>query len=162
MTCGSTTEALFRAEQVAALYNHGSNVIAPPETEIGELWMACVTPFSGSAAGETACTDTITVMDETVPVFVRSVESRWIDDRVEIAWALRGSPVGLLFDVYRSDDATPSFIRLTGAEIIRRGEEYVFRRRVGGARDGRTLIACPFWKTARRSPRSRPRPPLPR
>jgi len=114
------------ADQVMALYNHGSNVIAPPETQIGESWMACVTPFSATAAGETACTDTITVMDETVPVFVRSIESRWINDRVEIAWALRDAPAHVGFDVSRSDDAVSSFVRLSGASVTRRGEEYVF------------------------------------
>jgi fibronectin type 3 domain-containing protein len=114
------------AEQVSALCNRGSNVIAPEETEIGQLWMACVTPFSAAAAGETACTDTITVMDETVPVFVRSIESRWIDNRVEIAWALRDASAGLSFDIYRSDNAVSQFVRLQDAEITRRGDEYVF------------------------------------
>jgi hypothetical protein len=101
-------------------------VIAPPETEIGELWMACVTPFSGSAAGETACTDTITVMDETVPVFVRSIESRWIEGGVEIAWTLRDAPADLMFEIYRSDNAVSQFARLQDAEIARRGDEYAF------------------------------------
>jgi hypothetical protein len=112
-------------EQVAALYSRGSDVIVPAETEIGELWMACVTPFSATSAGARTCTDEATVMNETVPVFVKAVEARWVSNQVEIVWALFGAPAGVEFHVYRSDDGA-AFIRLYDAEIIGRGDEHLF------------------------------------
>jgi len=52
------------AEQIAALYNGGGDVIAAPETDSGEQWFAAVTPFSSSAAGTAVNSDTVTIDGE--------------------------------------------------------------------------------------------------
>ena len=55
------------AGQVAALYNNDGVVIAAPETDVGELWYAGVTPFSASEAWTAVNSDTVTITAPTIP-----------------------------------------------------------------------------------------------
>jgi hypothetical protein len=113
-------------EQVLALYFEGSNVIKSTETEIGEEWLVCVTPFSSDDVGVTVCSDSITIQDETVPVVVRAFESRWISNRVEIAWTLSGIPGDIGFEIYRSADTDGQFERLLDTKVVRTGDDFRF------------------------------------
>ncbi len=145
-------------QQVHALFFEGSNVIDAAETVTGQQWMVCVTPFSANDAGATVCTDSITIMDETVPVMVRSYESRWIDNNVEIRWVLHGVPGELDFDIYRSVSDGP-YDRLLGADIRRDGVDYVlvdasaqpgreYAYRVSVLEDGRPVTSFDTAPTA--------------
>jgi hypothetical protein len=49
------------ADQIAALYAGGSDVIDSDETAIGEMWTAMVTPFSDTEAGTPVPSDTVTI-----------------------------------------------------------------------------------------------------
>ncbi len=51
-------------EQIAALYGGGAgnnDMIVPQETSTGDVWEACVTPFSSTEAGATTCTGTLMI-----------------------------------------------------------------------------------------------------
>ncbi len=51
------------ADQILSLYTAGQDLILAEETNIGEDWAACVTPFSASEAGATVCADTLSITD---------------------------------------------------------------------------------------------------
>jgi hypothetical protein len=52
-------------EQIHSLYTTGHDLIKSTETLEDEDWMACVTPFSVSDHGTTACSDTMTLQTGT-------------------------------------------------------------------------------------------------
>ncbi|MBN2122339.1 right-handed parallel beta-helix repeat-containing protein, partial [Candidatus Micrarchaeota archaeon] len=50
--------------QVTALYNNRTDLIVPQETEIGEIWQACVTPNDGTEDGNETCSNTLEIRNQ--------------------------------------------------------------------------------------------------
>jgi hypothetical protein len=48
-------------QQVKALYNNQTDMIVSQETEMYEVWQACITPNDGTVNGETKCSNNLTI-----------------------------------------------------------------------------------------------------
>ncbi|MEJ2722611.1 MAG: FlgD immunoglobulin-like domain containing protein, partial [bacterium] len=113
-------------EQIRALYFEGSDVIKPAETEIGDQWFVCVTPFSAAEVGIGVCSDSATIMDETVPVALQSFESRWSDNHIEISWVLIGVDGDVTFEVLRREGPIGGFDRIYDADVTGREGRFLY------------------------------------
>jgi hypothetical protein len=62
------------AQEVAALYNAQTNILASEELQAGDVWSACVTPNDGRDDGATVCSNTVTInASEATPPIVPPV-----------------------------------------------------------------------------------------
>ena len=68
-------------------------------------------------------------LDRLSPVAVTAYETRWVDDRVEVAWRLIDIEGILSFDVTRVSDRDGAVQTIRGAHVIRRADEYIFEDR---------------------------------
>jgi hypothetical protein len=84
-----------------------------------------VTPFSATEVGARVCSDSATIMDETVPVALQSYEARWVENRVEIYWILAGVEADVTFEVLRRQGKTGLFDRIHDANITGQDGQYV-------------------------------------
>ncbi|MFC1742303.1 LamG domain-containing protein, partial [Nanoarchaeota archaeon] len=50
-------------EQVLALYNDRTDLIVSDETDVGDVWMACLTPNDGTGDGNANCSNTLDVLE---------------------------------------------------------------------------------------------------
>ncbi|MFC1697306.1 LamG domain-containing protein, partial [Nanoarchaeota archaeon] len=50
------------ANQVQTLYNNGMNKIYEQQTEVNDVWQACITPNDGTVEGATNCSNTLTIL----------------------------------------------------------------------------------------------------
>jgi lysophospholipase L1-like esterase len=60
-------------DQIQILYTLGISTIAPSETDVGEQWQAQVTPFSGTEAGSTYVSNTITILPDSIAPIITSL-----------------------------------------------------------------------------------------
>jgi hypothetical protein len=59
------------AQQVSALFNNQTDLIVSNETQVNDVWQACVTPNDGSEDGAQVCSSNVTILaagDSTAPV----------------------------------------------------------------------------------------------
>ncbi|MFC1691007.1 LamG-like jellyroll fold domain-containing protein [Nanoarchaeota archaeon] len=49
-------------EQIKALYNNRTNLIVSQETNVNDIWKACITPNDGQVDGSTNCSNNLTVL----------------------------------------------------------------------------------------------------
>ncbi len=64
--------------------------------------------------------------DRLSPVMLQAFNSRWIEDRVEIAWRLFDATGTLSFDITRTSGNTGDRETIRDARVVRRGDNYVF------------------------------------
>ncbi len=94
-------------EQIYAMYAVGQNIIRATETGVGEEWQARVTPFSDSEPGATYPSNTITIVDQALPVITSTPDTTGY--------------VGILYDydVDASGSPAPYFALVTApAEMV--------------------------------------------
>ncbi len=60
------------AEQISALYNNRTDLIVSQETNVTDIWQACVTPNDNTADGATVCSNTLSVLPTISSVVLNS------------------------------------------------------------------------------------------
>src|SRR3989344_6126794 len=55
------------SEQINALYNNRTDLIVAQETEVGDIWQACITPNDGIADGAENCSNPLTIRANSPP-----------------------------------------------------------------------------------------------
>jgi len=55
-------------EQIKAIYENKTDIIVSQETEVGDVWHACVTPNDGNSDGAEVCSNNVTVILSNFPV----------------------------------------------------------------------------------------------
>lgn len=57
----------LNSTQIHALFNNRTDLIVANETQVYDVWQACVTPHDGTTNGSTLCSNNVSITDLTVP-----------------------------------------------------------------------------------------------
>ncbi|MBN2121520.1 right-handed parallel beta-helix repeat-containing protein, partial [Candidatus Micrarchaeota archaeon] len=98
-------------EQVEALYNNRTDLIVSNETDLGDIWYACVTPNDGNGDGSQACSNTVTIAPLNPPQIISyniNYTNYWVRSNEELFLNITNCTGGALAYNWTVDGAIAS------------------------------------------------------
>jgi len=102
-------------EQIQALYQNRTDLVVSAETNVGDIWHACVTPNDGNSDGTKVCSNNLTVLPNHVQNTNTGQNFTTIQGAINDASTLAGHTLSISAGTYYEAVAVTKSLNLVGA-----------------------------------------------